>query len=251
MYYNINIDILTFDFKIMRRKSVLNIRELNKIINKREILSNVSLEFNEGQIYPIIGQNGSGKTTLLQCISGDLKYESGDITIKAGEKAMLAQKNGSLPNNLTGYQFMQFVFENVEDKFESVEEKIDEIFKLVNINDETRYELIKEYDFVNKRRLQLAQFLVQKPYVIMFDEPFDYRDETYIKEFLKVLNLVKADHIILISTGLLNIAKKISKDLIILSGGQANVFSKESLRKKVNKKAVLELMGEDEDEEFH
>ena len=65
---------------------MLNIRELNKMINKREILSDVSLEFEEGQIYPIIGRNGSGKTTLFQCISGDLKYESGSITITDGGK---------------------------------------------------------------------------------------------------------------------------------------------------------------------
>ena len=251
MYYNINIVIIAFNFDIMRRKSVLNIRKLNKIINKRKVLSDVSLEFNDGQIYPILGRNGSGKTTLFQCISGDLKYEGGDITIKDGCKAMLAHKHGLLPSNLTGYQFMQFVCENAKQKTEPEEDWIDSIFDIVKMDEETRHTLIKEYEFINKRKLQLAQFLIQKPYIIMFDEPFDYRDETYIKEFLKVLTAVKDDHIILISTGLIDIAKKISKDLIILDGGKANVFSKESLRKKINKKAVLELMGEDEDEELH
>jgi len=230
---------------------VLNIRELNKIINKKEILSDVSLEFNEGQIYPIIGRNGSGKTTLFQCISGDLKYESGSITITDGGKAMLAHRHGSLPDNLTGYQFMLFVGENAEGKTGLVEDLIDEAFHIVKIDEETKHTLIKEYDFVSKRKLQLAQFLVQKPYVIMFDEPFDYREDTYIKDFLKVLNSYKDGHIILISSGLLDIAKKISKDLIILDGGKANFFSKESLRKKINKKAVLELMGEDENDELY
>jgi len=230
---------------------VLSIRKLNKMINKREILSDVSLDFNEGQIYPIIGHNGSGKTTLFQCISGDLKYESGDITIKEGCKAMLAHRHGILPINLTGYQFLQFVCENAEQNAEVVEDLINDTFNIVKIDEGTRHTLIKEYDFVSKKKLQLAQFLVQKPYVIMFDEPFDYRDETYIKEFLKVLNLFKEDHIILVSTGLLSIAKKMSKGLIILDGGQAHVFSKESLRKKINKKAVLELMGDDENEELH
>ena len=230
---------------------MLNIRKLNKIINRREILSDVSLEFNEGQIYPILGRNGAGKTTLFQCISGDMKYESGEIIIKDGCKAMLAQRHGLLPIHLTGYQFMQFVCENSEHKTEVVDTWIGDIFNIVKINEETRHTLIKEYDFVSKKKLQLAQFLVQKPYVMIFDEPFDYRDETYIKEFLKVLNSFKEDHIILVSTGLRSIAKKMSKDLIILDGGHAHVFSKESLRKKVNKRAVLALMGEDEDEELY
>lgn len=228
---------------------MLNIRQLNKMIDKREVLSDVSLEFNEGQIYPIIGKNGSGKTTLFQCISGDLKYESGNITINNGHKAMLAHRHGLLPINLTGYQFIQFVCDNAEQKAESVEALIDATFDTVNINEETRHTLIKEYDFISKKKLQLAQFLIQKPYVIMFDEPFDYRDETYIQEFLKVLNSLKNDHIILVSTGLLDIAKMMSKDLIILDSGKANVFSKESLRKKINKKAILELIGGDEDGE--
>jgi len=229
---------------------VLNISKLSKIINRSKILSDVSLEFNEGQIYPILGQNGSGKTTLFQCISGDMKYESGEVTIKDGCKSMLAHRQGSLPINLTGYQFMQFVCENASQKPESLEDFIGDVFRIVKIDEETRHTLIKEYDFVSKKKLQLAQFLVQKPYVIMFDEPFDYRDETYIKEFLKVLNSFKDDHIILVSTGLIHIAKKMSKDLIILEGGQAHVFSKESLRKKANKKSVFELMGENQDEEL-
>ena len=52
----------------------------------------------------------------------------------------------------------------------------------------------------------------------------------------------------MVSTGLLDIAKMMSKDLIILDAGKANVFSKENLRKKANKKAVLELMGDDDGE---
>lgn len=228
---------------------MLKVRKLDKIINKKEILSNISLEFNEGQIYTILGGNGSGKTTLFQCISGDLKYENGDINIKHGNKAMLAHKHGMLPVNLTGYQFMQFVCANAQDVEHDEIEWIDEIFNIVKISEETRHTLIKEYDFISKRKLQLAQFLVQKPYTMMFDEPFDYRDNTYIEEFLEVLNSLKEHHIILISTGLLDIAKKISADVIVLSGRQACLYNKKSLKNQQIEKSVLAMLGEDTDEE--
>lgn len=229
---------------------MLKVRNLNKIINKREVLTDISLEFTEG-LYPILGRNGSGRTTLLQCISGDMKFESGDIAINdnVDSKAMLAHKHGVLPINLTGYQFMQFVCDNAKSTEQSIKERIDGIFDIVKMSEETRYTLIKEYDFINKRKLQLAQFLVQKPYVIMFDEPFDYREDTYIDEFLEALNSLKEGHIILISTGLLDMARKISGDVIVLSRGQADFFDKASLKYKKTQKKILELMGEDEDEE--
>lgn len=228
---------------------MLIVKKLNKSINKKVILKNVSLDFKVGKLYPILGGNGSGRTTLFQCISGDFKYEDGSVTIKHGYKAVLAHKHGLMPINLTGFQFMKFICANAENSAESVADRIEEIFRIVNINEETSHTLIKEYSFVNKRKLQLAQFLVQKPYVIMFDEPFDYCDDSYIDEFLGILNSLKEEHIILISTGLLPIAKKISKEVIVLSHGEANIYKEKSLKDKQIEKEILKLLGDDEDGE--
>ena len=59
-----------------------------------------------------------------------------------------------------------------------------------------------------------------KPYIIMFDEPSDYCDKEYIETFLNILEEEKEGHIIIISTSLLSIARKIAKDILVLNSGE-------------------------------
>ena len=76
---------------------------------------------------------------------------------------------------------------------------------------------IGDYSFEEKKRLQLAAFLIQKPYVMMFDEALDYCTVEFVDDMLGVLNEVKNENIILISTGLLDVAHRISQDVVVLN----------------------------------
>ena len=98
------------------------------------------------------------------------------------------------------------------------------------------------------RSLQLAAFLIQKPYVMMFDEALDYCTEEYIDDMLDVLNEVKDEHIILMSTGLLDIAHRISRDVLVLNNGELNLISYETMQIPEIKKAVLDILGEADNE---
>ena len=104
--------------------------------------------------------------------------------------------------------------------------------------------MICDYSFENKKKLQLAAFLVQKPYVIMFDEPFDYCTDEYIDAFIEVLNSMKEDHIILVSTGLLDIAHKIAKDIVVLNKGELTDVPAETMKIPEIKKAVTDILEE-------
>ena len=57
------------------------VNNLSCKIGKKEILKNISLEINVGEIIAILGPNGSGKSTLINTISGNLKKNSGEIII--------------------------------------------------------------------------------------------------------------------------------------------------------------------------
>ena len=105
-----------------------------------------------------------------------------------------------------------------------------------------------DYSFEEKKRLQLAAFLIQKPYVMMFDEALDYCTDEYIDDMLSVLNEYKNDHIILISTGLLDIAHRISKDVLVLNNGELNPISHETMQIPEIKEAVLDILGEADNE---
>lgn len=219
---------------------MLQINHLKKMYNKNEVLTDVNYIFNKGQLYPILGCNGSGRTTLFDCIAGDLKIDAGEVKIKDKSQIVVAAKQSILPMNLTGYEFIEFMAGKDADSY----------LDKVCINQDTRHKLIKEYDFVTKKRLQLAAFLVQKPYVVMFDEPFDYCEDAYIQEFVEILNSMKDDHVILISTGILETANKISEDVVVLNNGELNLVSKDSLSIPEIKKAVLDILGEDDNEDI-
>ncbi len=221
---------------------MLKIEHLSKTFGKKQILKDATFTFQEGGIYSLLGGNGSGRTVLLQCIANELSYDGGTITVDGGWRASLASKHSIWPVYLTGYQLIKTI---------SRHKDANEILDRVNISMDIRNTLIKEYDFTTKKRLQLAMFLVQNPYTMIFDEPFDYCDEEYIDDFLRILQEEKDNHIIIISTGLLDIAKKISEDVLVISDGELTFVKKHELEVEEIDKAIQDMLGEDEDEEFH
>ena len=70
------------------------------------------------------------------------------------------------------------------------------------------------------------------------------RDRNYIRTFLQVLQTVKENHIILISTGLLEIAKQISNEILLLHNGRFEVVPSETLQVQELRRAVLDIIGE-------
>ena len=222
---------------------MLQLNHIKNIYNKTEVLTDVNYMFNKGQLYPILGGNGSGRTTLFECICGDLSIDGGDIKTKEKSTIFFAAKQSVLPMYITGYDFLKMLC----DMNKNTEEP-DYYFDKVNIKEDMRTQLICDYSFEDKKRLQLAAFLIQKPYVILFDEPFDYCSEEYVDEFISVLNTMKDEHIILISTGILSVSEKISKDAVVLNNGELNLVSKETMQIPEIKQAVLDILGETDNE---
>ena len=194
---------------------MLHLNHLKKSFGKIEVLTDVEYIFNKGRIYPILGGPGAGRTTLFECIAGDIPVDSGEIKTKEKSTLFFAAKQSVLPMLITGYQFVN---------------------------------MLCEYSFEEKKRLQLAAFLIQKPYVMMFDEALDYCTDEYIDDMLEVLNEMKDEHIILISTGLLEIAHRISQDVVVLNNGELNQISYETMQIPEIKAAVLDILGEADNE---
>ena len=63
------------------REAAIQIEQVSKSFQGREVLKNISCELNWGQVYGIVGNNGSGKTVLMKCICGLLPYDEGSIRV--------------------------------------------------------------------------------------------------------------------------------------------------------------------------
>ena len=218
---------------------MLQLNHVKKIYDKTEVLSDISYTFEEGRLYPILGGAGAGRTTLFECICGDLTTDGGTIVTKEKTDLFFAAKQSILPMYISGEEFIKYLCE-----FQKEPKKPEEYLDRVGLESSVRRRLICEYTFEEKKRLQLAAFLVQRPYVIMFDEPLDYCGEEYTDMFLKVLSEEAKEHIVLISTGILSVAKKIAPDILVLNNGELNEVTGDVIDVPEIKRAILDILGE-------
>lgn len=222
---------------------MLKLSHIKKEYNKKDVLADISYTFEEGSIYSLLGNAGAGRTTLFECICGDVPVDEGEIETLPKAKIFYASKQSVLPVYITGYEFISMLCDMSDDDIEP-----EEFFEKVGLSVSQRDKLIADYTFEEKKLLQLASMLVIKPYIVLFDEPLDYCDEEYINKFLEVINSVKDNRIIIISSGLLEIAARISNDTIVLNNGEFNHIDKETMAIPEIRKAVLDILGEADNE---
>ncbi len=160
-------------------------------LGELEVLKNVSLDVNEGEIIAIVGPSGSGKSTILNLISGLIKPSEGEINVK-GNLGYMFQKDQlfewrTIWNN---------ILLGLEVKHQITSEKKEEIKELLE-----KYDLI---DFINnypselsggmRQRIALIRTLVVKPNILLLDEPFSALDyQTRIKVSDDVFNIIKSE----------------------------------------------------------
>lgn len=201
----------------------LIIEGLSKSFGKKEVLENVDYVFEEGIVYALLGRNGSGKTTLFSLISEQIKKDEGKVFLEEdGVKNeinfkdvffMVAEPN--LPKFLTGREFIKFFIEANKDRIKD-KKSIEDYFKVVDfdINDIDR--LIQGYSTGMKNKLQMLMFLILRPKVILMDEPLTSLDVVVQLEMKKIIRKIHKEHIIIFSTHILQLAKDICDNIVLL-----------------------------------
>ena len=155
-------------------------------------LDNISLNFQKGKIYGIIGRNGSGKTVLFKCICGLLNVDEGIIKVGGKQigKEISAPKDvgviietpGFLPE-YTGYQNLSFLAD-IRRKIKK--EDIYEVIKRVGL-DPTSKKQVGKYSMGMKQRLGIAQAIMEDPELLILDEPMNGLDNQGVSDIRKLL----------------------------------------------------------------
>lgn len=170
----------------------LVVKNINKSIRGKVILSDVSLCLESGNIYGFVGRNGSGKTMLFRALSGLMGIDSGsivwggktlhkDFSVLPGLGIIL--ENANLYPDLTGIQNLTYLA-NLTKKI-GQEEIVNAIARVgLDPYDKRVY---GKYSLGMKQRLVIAQAVMEKPDVIMLDEPTNALDEAGVEEIRKLI----------------------------------------------------------------
>lgn len=173
----------------MSKISIITLKNIEKKFKEKIVLDDINLDIEEKKITGIVGRNGSGKTVLLKIISGLYFQDSG--TIEYNKKYNLNNDYGILIDsgfldNETGLENLK-ILSLLKNKIS--EGDIIDVLKWVGLNpyDKTKY---KNYSTGMKQKLKIAQALMEKPKVLILDEPFnglDQKSVDYLRdEFLKL-----------------------------------------------------------------
>lgn len=197
-----------------------------------EVLKNINLDLNEGEVTVILGKNGSGKSTLLKIIGGMLPYDSGKIfynnkQVNSSERTrrnFLEKKIGIIPQNnelireLSVYDNVSLPLKYRGKKNNEIQEKVSDILGFVELSD-MKDKSVSLLSGGEKQKVAIARALVKNPEIILADEPTSALDEKMNEKILNLfMELKNKNRIVVIVTHDIEIAKKFDKVIRIVDG---------------------------------
>lgn len=169
---------------------MLELKNVRKAYDNKDVLMNISLEIEKGEIVSILGPSGCGKTTLLNLIlgltevsGGNIIFDGENITHKPMEKRgfNIVFQDYALFPNLNVYENIVYGLKN--NPAVSTQKEVQDLINLLGLSEHLN-KRIDELSGGQKQRTALARTLVMKPKILLLDEPLSALDGV-IKESIK------------------------------------------------------------------
>lgn len=243
--------------KIKNLKKTYTIGHSN---NSQTILNNVSFTANKGEFIAIMGESGSGKTTLLNCISEYISADSGSITLNNEEITNFSETQlAEYRNKNLGFVFQDFMLLDgltIKDNIllpKIIDGKIDksatdsmiELCKFFEISDiENKYPF--EVSGGQKQRTAVARAFINKPDLVLADEPTGNLDSKATKNVIELFKKAKSlyNTTILMVTHDPFLASYCDKVVILSDGEVLSEFSKNEDNINVFREKILNTLGD-------
>jgi ABC transporter, ATP-binding protein len=185
----------------MESKKVIEIKNINKQINKKRILNNISFDIFEGDCVALIGPNGAGKTILMNCLLGNKFVDSGSIKInnlqptnnKLKKSVNVLPQENVVPQKLKVKELIDFVKKLYKDHLS--DEEIDNLLRFDNKLKET---FASKLSGGQRRLLSFVLSLIGKPSILFLDEPTAGMDTSTRIRFWEIVNTLKNDGLTII-----------------------------------------------------
>lgn len=209
----------------MNKLEIVNLTKSYKYKNANE---NISLQLESG-VYGLLGPNGAGKTTLMKQIatlkqptSGKILYNGKDVnTLDENYRALV----GYLPQDFDAYknfsakEFLLYIGALKGMDKRVAKEKADKLLNLVGLY-EVRNKAISKFSGGMKRRVGIAQALLNDPKVLILDEPTAGLDPQERARFRNLLSQIGKETIVILSTHIISDIESVAKETIMIKDGR-------------------------------
>ena len=208
----------------------LSISNLSKTYkNGIKALDNVNIEIGAG-MFGLLGPNGAGKSTLMRTIATLQEPDAGqifldDLDIFENQLALrktlgyLPQEFGVYPK-ISAYDLLHYfaTLKGIATRAERIK-MVDYVLEVTNLTD-VRRKNVSDYSGGMKQRFGIAQMLLNKPKLIIVDEPTAGLDPAERRRFLNVLREIGTNHIVIFSTHIVEDVKELCHDMAIMNEGR-------------------------------
>ena len=197
--------------------------------NGVKALDNINLEIGKG-MFGLLGPNGAGKSSLMRTIATLQQPDSGHIVFRdidiLKDKMSLRKVLGYLPQefgvypNISAQELLDY-FAQLKGITSRLDRKkiIQEVLEITNLFD-VRDKSVSGYSGGMKQRFGIAQLLLNRPQLIIVDEPTAGLDPAERQRFLNVLREIGTDNTVLFSTHIVDDVRELCHELAILNGGK-------------------------------
>ncbi|AZS15683.1 ABC transporter ATP-binding protein [Paenibacillus lutimineralis] len=236
----------------------LKFDHIKKIYGRQTALDNFSATLSEG-VYGLLGHNGAGKTTLISILIGILEATEGSILLDGIDvKQMGSQyldRIGYLPQyplfykNFRTDEFLKYMCALKGIPKSQVNSRLEEVLELVNLTDAYKKK-VGALSGGMRQRLGIAQAILNKPDILVLDEPTAGLDPGERIRFRNIISRLSKDKLVLLATHIVPDVEYIAKEILILNKGQLVMQgSPEQLEKSVEGKVWDIIVDEEEMEE--
>ncbi|CJD80430.1 bacitracin ABC transporter ATP binding protein [Streptococcus pneumoniae] len=211
------------------------------------------MELQAGECVGLIGPNGAGKSTLIKVISDIIHPTAGEVLLNGIKISKMKSEIGYLPQYpnffhwMTARETLTFMGQLSGLKKEELSKSIPKILEKVGLKDEENAK-VSTFSGGMKQRLGIAQALLHKPSLIVMDEPVSALDPIGRREVLNLIEEIKKDTTILLSTHILGDAEEICERFVIIKDGTKieDTTITELLHRNSENKLMIEITAKDQ-----
>lgn len=213
---------------------MIKLMGVKKSFGNVQVLKDISIEINEGEIYGLIGHSGAGKSTLLRCINGLESYDDGLVNVMGNEVKSLNKnelrafrkdlgmifQNFNLLNRKTVYKNIALPLEVWGYDKDKIKKRVLELLKLVDLEDKINSKPA-QLSGGQKQRVAIARALALNPKILLCDEATSALDPKTTKDILALLNKINKELgiTIVVVTHQMEVVKEICEKVALLEDG--------------------------------